>query len=31
MSAWEQAEVADLQSLLQRRGKPRAYMFFGHE
>jgi hypothetical protein len=31
MSKWEQAEVADLQSLFRWRGKARTYLFFGHE
>jgi hypothetical protein len=31
MSAWEQAKVAGLQSFLQCRGKPRAYLLFGHK
>jgi len=31
MSAREQTKVADLQSFLRRRGKPRAYLLFGHK
>ena len=31
MSAWEQAKVAGLQSFLRCRGKPRAYLLFGHK
>jgi hypothetical protein len=31
MSAREQAKVADMQSFLRWRGKPRAYLLFGHE
>jgi len=30
MSAREHPEIADPQSLLWRRGKPRAYSLFGH-
>jgi len=31
MSAREYEEVADMRSLLKRRGKSRGYLFFGHE
>jgi hypothetical protein len=31
VSAWEKVEVADMHSLLLWRGKPRAYLFSGHE
>jgi len=30
MSAREYAEIADPQSLIWRRGKPRAHSLFGH-